>query len=165
LETGGGIFNVKWFFDKSPFIVYNVDIISSIDLKSMYEFHLKTRTIATLAVRNRVSNKLLLFNKLQELVGIEDLKNNTIKMINSEENDFDRYAFSGIHIISPKIFELYDRKGSFSIIDTYMELISKGAKINAFNHNESNWFDIGTNEKLKLVENYIKNNTINVLGN
>ena len=40
LETGGGLYKARGFFDKSPFLIYNVDIISDLDLSVLYRFHL-----------------------------------------------------------------------------------------------------------------------------
>ena len=45
LETGGGLFKARKFFDNSPFLVYNVDIVSDFDISAMYKSHLiKKRT-------------------------------------------------------------------------------------------------------------------------
>src|SRR6185436_20595958 len=52
LDTGGGLKNAGWFFaeDTEPFILHNVDVISSIDLRKMLRFHVERKALATLAV-------------------------------------------------------------------------------------------------------------------
>jgi NDP-sugar pyrophosphorylase family protein len=52
-------------------------------------------------------------------------------------------AFSGIHIISPRLLPLLTETGPFSIIDSYLRLASQGEKIVAFRHDNSYWRDLG----------------------
>src|SRR5438045_3084247 len=55
LDTGGGLKKAAWFFreDKvavdEPFILHNVDVISTIDLHRMIQFHRERQALATLA--------------------------------------------------------------------------------------------------------------------
>ena len=64
------------------------------------------------------------------------------------------FAFSGIHIIDPNIFNYITEKGEFSIIDAYLKL-AKEHKIVCYNHNESLWLDLGKNENLNEAENIL----------
>jgi len=52
-------------------------------------------------------------------------------------------AFSGIHVISPRLLPLLTESGPFSIIDSYLRLSSQGQKILAFRHDHSYWRDLG----------------------
>src|SRR5512133_213771 len=63
LETGGGLYKARDFFDKKPFLIYNADIVTDLDLTALYDHHLKMKGIATLAVRHRKGNRFLLFDK------------------------------------------------------------------------------------------------------
>jgi len=51
-------------------------------------------------------------------------------------------AFSGIHIISPRLLPMLTEEGAFSIIDAYLRL-SQGEKILAFRADEYYWRDLG----------------------
>ena len=57
LDTGGGLKKAAYFFledsDRSdePFILHNVDVISTIDLGRMVQFHAENQALATLAVQ------------------------------------------------------------------------------------------------------------------
>jgi NDP-sugar pyrophosphorylase family protein len=62
LETGGGLFKARDFFDKTPFLVYNADIISDLNLSALYNFHIKKKGLATLAVRVRAGNRFYLID-------------------------------------------------------------------------------------------------------
>ena len=73
LDTGGGLKKAAWFFlennSHEPFLLHNVDVLSSIDLNQMIESHKKNSALATLAVQQRISSRQLLFNKKNLLVG------------------------------------------------------------------------------------------------
>ena len=58
-------------------------------------------------------------------------------------------AFSGIHILSPRLLALLtEATPAFSIIDSYLRLASQGHKILAFRHDDSYWRDLGRPEDL-----------------
>ncbi len=75
LDTGGGLKKAAWFFlddanrRDEPFFLHNVDVISSIDLAAMLQFHKENRALATLAVQSRESSRQLLFNDQLQLSG------------------------------------------------------------------------------------------------
>jgi len=156
LDTGGGLKKAAWFFDDSkPFLLHNVDVISNLNLKTLYNYHINSNVIATLAVRKRESGRYLLFNSENVLCGWKNVK--TTKIISSAEVKLlEEFAFSGIHIIDPKIFSLMPNDKVFSIIDFYLNIM-KSNNVNAYIDNKSLWIDIGKPESLKLAEeNYDK---------
>ena len=157
LDTGGGLKKASWFFDSDEsFLVHNVDIISNTNLLNLYNYHIKNNALATLAVRERESSRYLLFDNSMQLCGWENI--NTKESIITRENiQSKRYAFSGIHIISPSIFKYIKQDGAFSIIKNYLELSSMH-KIIAYPNKNSFWFDIGTTEKLNNAEKFLNSN-------
>lgn len=153
LDTGGGLKKAKWFLkDSNPFLVHNVDVLSDIDLNKMLSFHNENQALATLAVRKRKSSRYFLFNNENLLSGWQNVKTNE-KVITREAENLHSFAFSGIHLIDPKIFSHFPSKEVFSIVEIYLNL-SKHSKIEAFRHDESKWFDVGTSEKLKEAEQF-----------
>ncbi|MFP4024865.1 MAG: NDP-sugar synthase [Thiohalospira sp.] len=156
VDTGGGLKKASWFFnDNYPFIVHNVDIISNIDLTKMLEYHQQNNSLATLAVRERESSRYFLFNYQNQLCGWENVK--TGEVINyNPTNDNKKFAFSGIHIIHPEIFNYFPNDLSFSIIKTYLDL-SQDHPVIAYPHNHDFWFDIGNPCKLKQANIYLQN--------
>ena len=52
-------------------------------------------------------------------------------------------AFSGIHVISPRLFKMLTEEGAFSIITSYLRLASQGESIAAFRADEYYWRDLG----------------------
>jgi NDP-sugar pyrophosphorylase family protein len=154
LDTGGGLKKALWFFnDNEPFILHNVDVISDIDLIDMVNFHKDNNALATLAVRERKSSRYFLFNNKHELCGWENTKASE-KLISKTSDNLKKLAFSGIHIISPTLFNHNKRDGKFSIVQTYLEL-SKNNSIIGYQHDKNYWFDIGSCEKLDVAEKFI----------
>ncbi len=71
LDTGGGIKRAAHFFRGSdePFLVHNVDVLSTIDFSHMVQFHMDRNALATLAVQDRPTSRYLLFDQNEELCG------------------------------------------------------------------------------------------------
>lgn len=149
LNTGGGLKKVSKFFNNEAFLVYNVDIISDLDLRKPINFHRNNNALATLIVRDRKTKRYLLFDNNNILCGWENIETKEQIIVNKTQI-MTSLAFSGIHIIEPKIFELMPKKDSFSMIELYLE-IAKKHKILAFNDVESNWMDVGKTEQLKQL--------------
>ncbi len=148
LDTGGGLKKAAWFFnDKKTFLVQNVDVISDINYKEMLDFHNSNGAIATLAVSNRKTSRYFLFDEQMQLCGWENTKTSEIRMAQPAVYSPAKFAFSGIHIIDPSIFNYMDQGGRFSIVDTYLELAADH-KITGFEHNPENWVDMGKPEEL-----------------
>jgi NDP-sugar pyrophosphorylase family protein len=150
LDTGGGLKKAAHFFNASsqePFILHNVDVISTIDFARMVRFHLEENALATLAVQERPTSRYLLFNERSELCGRRAGRDGEIEWTRNEQ-PAKALAFSGIHIISPEIFAKMEEKGAFSIITAYLRLAALGEKIVAFRADESYWRDLGRSESL-----------------
>ncbi|MGA2832590.1 MAG: nucleotidyltransferase family protein [Terracidiphilus sp.] len=157
LDTGGGLKKAAQFFLASgsgsldPFILHNVDVLSTIDLRGMMRVHVEQNALATLAVQQRITSRYLLFDEQNSLCG----RRNGIE----GENEFVRpaaqaqpLAFSGIHVLSPLIFAKMEEGGAFSIIDAYLHLAAHDEKIVAFRADESYWLDLGRPEKILQAE-------------
>lgn len=158
LDTGGGLKKAAQFFsDGKPFFAYNVDILSNIDLNEMYKQHIENKSIATLAVRNRKSQRFLLFDDKNSLSGWENLSLKELRLIKGERAELNAYAFSGIQIIDPKVFEQFAEVGKFSIIDVYLRLADNEI-ITSYLHDDDYWFDLGTYKQLHEAQDYINLN-------
>jgi NDP-sugar pyrophosphorylase family protein len=148
LDTGGGLKKAAWFFEdlQEPFVLHNVDVLSTIDLNRMLEFHQKNRALVTLAVQDRKTSRYLLFDAHNQLRG-RRAGNHASDLANSAP-DVQAFAFSGIHVISPRLLGMLSEDGAFSIIDSYLRLASHGEKIVAFRADEYYWRDLGKPENV-----------------
>ena len=146
LDTGGGLKKAAHFFleDSSrldePFILHNVDVISTIDLARMLRFHTESKALATLAVQHRETSRYLLFDEQMRLCGRS--AHDAIAEIARPSAHVQALAFSGIHIISPRLLPMMTEEGAFSIITSYLRLAREEA-ILAFRDDESYWRDLG----------------------
>jgi NDP-sugar pyrophosphorylase family protein len=156
LDTGGGLKKASWFFkDQQPFLVQNVDVISDLNYKKMLDFHNSNKALATLAVSDRVTSRYFLLDDQMLVCGWENTKTGETRMARADSQNLARFAFSGIHIIDPAIFNLINNEGKFSIVDTYLELASSN-KITGFAHNPENWVDMGKPDELQKAESILK---------
>ena len=133
LDTGGGLKKAAWFFrdDAEPFVLHNVDVISTVDLQRMAQFHKNAQALATLAVQDRHTSRPLAFDDHLQLRGRGP-----------------GLAFSGIHVISPRLLSMLTEEGAFSIINSYLRLAAQGEKILGFSTDEYYWRDLGKPDDL-----------------
>lgn len=153
LDTGGGLKKAAWFFaDDEPFVVHNVDVLSTIDLGRMAGAHHKSEALATLAVQDRKTSRYLLFDDDLRLCGRRTGRDEVVRTASR----LNPLAFSGIHVLSPQIFPLMKEDGVFSIIDVYLRLAGEGRKIAAFCADEYYWRDLGRPENIAQAEEDIR---------
>lgn len=159
LDTGGGLKKASWFFNKKePFLLYNVDVISNINLSELYRTHIISKVLATLAVRNRKTFRYLMFDKNHTLCGWQNIKTGEKRIVRENSGDLNPLAYSGIQIISPGIFQLIDQiegfskpNAKFSIIELYLQL-AKNNKITGFRHDSTFWIDMGKMESFEKIK-------------
>jgi NDP-sugar pyrophosphorylase family protein len=177
LDTGGGLKKAAWFFlDRSgdpdePFILHNVDVISTIDLRRMLRFHENFQPLATLAVQDRETSRYLLFDEQLRLCGRSGRvspetrkKGSTVtpsegasgaprpaprgtrlgsREVREPVRARQALAFSGIHVISPRLLPMLTEEGVFSIISSYLRLAVDGESILGFRADPYYWHDLG----------------------
>jgi len=159
LDTGGGLKKAAWFLEgNQPFFVHNVDILSNVDLKQMYSYHLQSQSISTLFVSERETSRYLLFDNDNKLKGWYNTQTGETKpqgaIINPGE--YHQLAFNGIHVISPEIFTLMsDWQDKFSIIDFYLSITGK-SNIQSFQEKDAQIIDVGKIASLQEAENFHK---------
>lgn len=142
LDTGGGIANASWFFGTEAFLVYNVDIYSNIDLRAMYEDHMNSGAIATMAVKERVTTRSLLMDKEGFLKGWRDNRTGETILCGDSDEGLVPIAFSAIHIMDPSVFDLFPDEKRFALMPFYLEL-AKANPVKLFRHDRDSWTDMG----------------------
>ena len=157
LDTGGGIRKAAWFFDDGkPFLVHNVDILSNIDLGALYHQHLRTNSLATLVVSQRDTFRYLLFDDNLRLNGWINEKTGETKPENLKKIEFyNKLAFSGIQVLSPKVFDLMENlKPKFPIMDFYLSNAASQT-ISGFIPQDFKMMDVGKLDVLDEAERFI----------
>jgi len=151
LETGGGLKKAARFLkDENDFILMNVDVLTDLHLGKMIEDHLNKKPLATLATTNRTTSRYFLFNDNNELCGWRNIETREDK-ISRPSAKYRQKAFSGIHIISNRIFSLMNQDGKFSMIDVYLEA-AKNEIVRSFDHSKNKFIDVGKPESVTKAE-------------
>jgi NDP-sugar pyrophosphorylase family protein len=147
LETGGGLYKARGFFDSNPFLLCNADTLTDLDLTALYRYHKKMQGLATLAVRNRKGKRYLLVDKEGLLKGWCN-KSTGERIIACEETEkLFEIAFSGRHIINPEIFN-YMSDGVYTMTALYLQLASNH-EIFTLRDDSGYWVNVGTPENLE----------------
>lgn len=160
LDTGGGVRKACTFFEHSdePFLVHNVDILSDVDLKELYDYHLQNGSVATLLASRRKTSRYLLFDTDRRLCGWINKDTGQVKPegFRPDESRYQEYAFSGIHVLSPAIFRLLDVpcwEGKFSIMDFYLATCRQ-VEFSGYLVEDLRLIDIGKPETLAKAEGF-----------
>ncbi len=167
LDTGGGLKKAAHFFlrrsaegsiPEEPFIVHNVDVLSTIDLGRMVQFHADNHALATLAVQDRKSSRHLLFDDQFRLCG-RRIGSDPPELVGGLQPAC-ALAFSGIHVVSPRLLAMLSEEGAFSIIGSYLRLAAAGEKILAFRADQYYWRDLGQPENVAQAAQDLKKKVI-----
>jgi NDP-sugar pyrophosphorylase family protein len=165
LDTGGGLKKAAWFFledadaPEEPFILHNVDVISTIDLSRMVQFHTKSQALATLAVQDRDTSRYLLFDRQHQLCGRQAGRDGTPELVRPSPHT-QALAFSGIHVISPRLLGTMTEHGAFSIINSYLRLAALGETFVAFRADKYYWRDLGKPENVAQAAQDLNQNIL-----
>lgn len=162
LDTGGGLKRAGWFFlgnsdrMEEPFLLHNVDVISTVDFRSIAQAHQEHGALATLAVQERETSRYLLFNEQSQLCGRRAGRDQQMELVLPAKELY-ALAFTGIHVISPRLLTLIKEDGVFSIIDVYLRLAGERENISGFGADHYYWRDLGKLDQVQLAaEDYRK---------
>lgn len=162
LDTVGGIRKARLFFENSgePFLVHNVDILSDMNLKELYDFHMQSGSVATLLASRRTTSRYLLFDTERKLRGWINKDTGQVKPegFHYDESLYREYAFSGIHVFSPAVFRLMEAprwEGKFSIMDFYLATCGQ-TDYSGYLAEKLELIDIGKPETLARAEEFVK---------
>ena len=161
LDTGGGILKARRHLDgDEPLLVHNADILTNIDLLSMYNSHIQSGAMATVLVKNRETSRYFVFDDDYRLQGwLNKATGETRPATFTHREGMHELAFGGIHVISPGIFDQLEKysqgQAKFSItpfyVDQCRDLLIKGY----VQHSDYIWLDVGKPETLQQAQQMI----------
>ena len=156
MDTGGGVLKARPYLeDDQPFILYNVDVYTNLDIKKLYDHHLKSDALVTLAVTSRQTSRSLLFDKDRYLAGWKHNQTGERKTVRDPAGTLQAYANSCVHILDQDFFTYNRLKGIVSLTDIYLGLAAEH-KISCFVHNEDFWYNLGLLESFRKAEQKLK---------
>lgn len=157
LDTGGGLKKAAPLFSsQAPILIHNVDILSNVDLGWFYDRH--AQHDATLLVSNRQTKRYLLFNHDMRLVGWTNIETGEVRTPypNLDLAACQRFAFSGIHMFSPRLFTRMDTfPDEFGIIDFYLQACAQ-ADIYGYVKADLRLMDVGKIGMIAEAEKFLK---------
>ena len=158
LGTGGAIKNVADFWEDRPFMVINSDIITDIEFKKVYDFHLNHTHPATLVLHGDPEFNTVVVDRNGFIEAFDERPPCNIRSAslkdqskNSGFEDTGKLTFTGIQVLNPEILSLIPDNVYYSIIDVYRTLTAKNRKISAFVSKKYFWKDMGTPERYQNV--------------
>lgn len=159
LDTGGGIKKAETFLrGNEPFLVHNVDIMSNVDLRALYDYHVENKPLATLLVSKRETSRYLLFNKDLKLCGWRNRETGEVKSFypDFDPKKYTEYGFGGVHVLSPEIFDWMEEwTGKFPIMNFYLSICAK-TRIKAYPAEGLTIFDVGKLNSLEEAEKWMQ---------
>jgi len=154
LETGGGLFKVRYFFDTEPFLVYNGDILTDLDLRKMYDYHIKKQAISTIAVRHREGNRAFLIDDTGIIRGWTNRKSGVDIITIDKPMRLEEIPSMAISVYDPGIFDYMD-EGKYTMTSIVLKAAETGRVI-AFRYDRGYWVDIGTPDQLEYARENLK---------
>ena len=157
LETGGGIRKALPLFDPaSPILIHNVDILSNVDLTKCQTL-CEVAPDALLLVSRRKTKRYLLFDDEMILDGWTNIETGEVRSPYPalDPADCRQLAFSGIHVIWPRVFPLLEQMPErFGIIDFYLKYCHQCAFL-GYEKKDLQLLDVGKLDTLDQAEAFI----------
>ncbi|MGV3529899.1 MAG: nucleotidyltransferase family protein [Flavisolibacter sp.] len=150
LETGGGLLKAKDLLRGKTFVTINVDILTTLNLSAMVNFHRQQKNLATLAVAERKTTRFLVFNEDNRLCGWRNTNPPAEKIV-VQADHYIQKAYSGIAVFETEILDLIPFTGKFSIIDVYLALAGSH-RIAGFDHTGDKFLDVGKPDSVAKAE-------------
>jgi NDP-sugar pyrophosphorylase family protein len=139
LGTSGGILSFEDKLD-DDFLVINGDVLVNLDINELISSHNKSKKIATMVLRNR--------DDLSATPVFRDDFSNVVSIGGSNEDVYQEFMFTGVHILSPEFFKIVKRTTPPSCVvkDFYIPYLASGGKVGAYFMDEKKgffWKEIG----------------------
>jgi len=158
LDTGGGILHAReWLDGDEPFLVHNADILTDLDLRAFYDYHVHHQALSTILVKARETQRYFLLDDNDQLHGWINKATGEVRPDGvTPHPDWHELAFGGLHVVSPAIFDLLERYSAtagpkFSITPFYIAACATH-KIHGYHPSTPyHWLDIGKPETLALA--------------
>lgn len=156
MDTGGGLLKARdLLYSDEPFLLHNVDVLTNLDINELILSHKSEKALITIAVKNRPTSRLLLFDENNCLAGWCHNESGEKRIVRDYEGELNSYGNSCVYVFNPEFFHLVDNKEPVSLTDIYLEL-AKQHKIKAFVHNQDYWYNLGLYESFMNAETEVK---------
>jgi NDP-sugar pyrophosphorylase family protein len=139
LGTAGALASVE-ALNGTPFLVMNGDVLTALDYSALYESHIVSENVLTIATHART---------IHIDYGVLHVDRNgyhTDRVTNYEEKPEIGYTVSmGVYVASPRVLEYIEPGKYLDLPELVLRLIEAGEQVGSF-HYEGFWLDIGRHE-------------------
>ncbi len=131
LGTGGGLRRMQWFVGDDPLWVCNADVLQALNPRPLLKAYEREKPLACLWM-------------------VPDAGPRSVKVEMGKVVDFrgGGVTFSGLHLVSPKLWSYLPDQEFSSVITGYEQALSAGETILGVEVPGSEWADVGTPEHL-----------------
>lgn len=147
LDTGGGLYKAREFFDNEPFLLYNGDVVTDLDLRKIYSYHLRKGASATIATRERQGNRFFLVDQTGTVRGWTNRQSNIDIVTVDEPIELTEIASMAISVFNTQVFDIM-QEGKYTMTSVILELAGKEL-VTTFRYDSGYWIDIGSPRKLE----------------
>lgn len=140
LGTAGAVKHLERELKDAPFLLVNSDIVTDIDFKKVYGYHLNHRSPVTMVMHNHPKFNCVRIDGNGHVTSFSPIDHER------SENKDTLSAFTGIHVIDPSVIDDIPAHEFVDIIDVYRSMIRSGKTINAYTVKGHYWEDMGTPE-------------------
>lgn len=139
LETAGGIWNAREFLEDGPFVVYNGDILSTLELSRAMARHRESGNEVTLVLRSTGANRNVTFDEGSG--SVLDLR----RELRPEVTPL--HSFTGIYFVEPQFITRIPPAQIISVVPVFHEMIRTGVNVGGVVCDDSDWRDLGTRDE------------------
>lgn len=155
LDTGGGIQKASPFLGRAPhFLSYNVDILTDLDLQAMYQQHIRSDKLVTLAVRERPSGRYFRFDEQGMLAEWMNVNTGESMSVKNRHPQGSQLAFSGIMMARKELLELM-LPGRYSLTP-FLLALAANHPIGYFRHDQGYWLTVGNPNQKEEAEEFFR---------
>jgi len=149
LDTGGAIRKAQPLFQgEENILVHNVDILTNLNYQSLVAAHLHSGALATLAVKERSTTRNLLIDRQGRLCGWEYPDRHLRICTHENGKGLSATAFSGVYVLSAKIFEKFPEEEVFGFMPWILNLASS-EEILTWDQSPAFWYEAGRPESIE----------------
>lgn len=134
LDTGGGVRNIRPWFDGDLLLVHNADIFATVPLRQLLDAHRASGLPATLALRSHGPGLH---------VAVDDLATRVTDIRNLLGRSHGTHQFLGIYCAAPELLDRLPPGEAASVIPAFLALAKEG-RLGAVVLDQGAWFDLGT---------------------
>lgn len=126
-----------------PILVLNGDVLTTLNIANLINFHYKYSSLATICVREHVEKLAY---------GVVHLSNEKVKSI-EEKPSFSSYVNAGIYLLEPNILEFIQEEKPIDMPELLNLVLEKNMNVSACPIHEY-WLDVGQPETFSKAKEY-----------